>query len=146
LASRAAPGEWHMSAENPPLSHPGPAISTEASWAPKRAVVTLTDTRARVGGRTVWSQVNLTVHAGEFVAVLGPNGVRKSRLLKGTRGLLPPAEGTVTVLGAPAGRGNKRIGYLPQRRAFDPQTRVRGVDIVRLGLDGDRWGTPIPLL
>src|SRR5207302_9942188 len=36
------------------------------------------------------------------------------------------------------------IGYLPQRRSFDPAMRVRGVDVVRLGLDGDRWGVPLP--
>src|SRR5207244_11714973 len=33
----------------------------------------------------------------------------------------------------------------PQRRSFDSSTRVRGTDIVRLGLDGDRWGLPLPL-
>ena len=36
------------------------------------------------------------------------------------------------------------IGYLPQRRSFDADLRVRGVDVVRLGLDGDRWGLPLP--
>jgi zinc/manganese transport system ATP-binding protein len=50
----------------------------------------------------------------------------------------------VSVLGARPGQRNGRIGYLPQRRAFDPATRVRGVDVVRLGLDGDRWGVPLP--
>ena len=50
----------------------------------------------------------------------------------------------VEVLGGSPGHGNRRIGYLPQRRAFDAGTRVRGVDVVRLGWDGDRWGTPLP--
>ena len=54
------------------------------------------------------------------------------------------AEGDVVVLGARPGQRSRQIGYLPQRRAFDPATRVRGVDIVRLGLDGDRWGVPVP--
>ncbi|HET9256372.1 MAG TPA: ATP-binding cassette domain-containing protein, partial [Pseudonocardiaceae bacterium] len=135
-----------MNAETPPLIHPGSPASAGTSRAGEPAAVALTGAQARVGGRTVWSQVDLTVHAGEFVAVLGPNGAGKSTLLKMILGLLAPAQGEVRVLGAPAGRGNKRIGYLPQRRAFDAQTRVRGVDIVRLGLDGDRWGIPIPLL
>ena len=47
-------------------------------------------------------------------------------------------------MGGPAGRSNERIGYLPQRRVFDAATRVRGVDLVRLGLDGRRWGVPLP--
>ncbi|WP_375479699.1 metal ABC transporter ATP-binding protein [uncultured Jatrophihabitans sp.] len=104
----------------------------------------LSHAAAAVGGRRIWSDVNLTVAAGEFVAVLGPNGVGKSTLLKMVLGLIPVAAGTVSVLGARPGQRNKRIGYLPQRRAFDPATRVRGVDIVRLGLDGDRWGVPVP--
>ena len=108
------------------------------------AVVELADAAARAGGRTIWSDVSLTVRAGEFVAVLGPNGVGKSTLLKMVLGLHPVAGGTVRVLGAVPGRHNARVGYLPQRRAFDPSTRIRGVDVVRLGWDGDRWGTPRP--
>jgi zinc/manganese transport system ATP-binding protein len=48
------------------------------------------------------------------------------------------------VLGAPPGQANAQIGYLPQRRGFDEATRIRGVDIVQLGLEGDRWGVPLP--
>jgi zinc/manganese transport system ATP-binding protein len=47
------------------------------------------------------------------------------------------------VLGAQPGHHNQLVGYLPQRRSFDPSLRIRGVDVVRLGLDGDRWGLPI---
>lgn len=107
-------------------------------------MVELVGAAATVGGRQVWADVTVTVRAGEFVAVLGPNGAGKSTLLKVVLGLLPVAAGTVRVLGEDPGEANRRIGYLPQRRAFDPATRVRGVDVVRLGLDGDRWGTPLP--
>jgi zinc/manganese transport system ATP-binding protein len=108
------------------------------------AVVRLQEASARAGGRAVWSNVTLSVRAGEFVAVLGPNGVGKSTLLKVILGLHPVAAGRVEVLGAEPGAGNARVGYLPQRRAFGPSTRIRGVDLVRLGWDGDRWGTPLP--
>ena len=97
-----------------------------------------------LGGRTVWSDVDVTVGTGEFVAVLGPNGVGKSTLIKAILGLLPLTAGTLTVLGETAGRANQHIGYLPQRRSFDPGLRIRGVDVVRLGLDGHRWGLPLP--
>jgi zinc/manganese transport system ATP-binding protein len=107
-------------------------------------VVRLRDAAARVGGRTIWSAVDLTVRAAEFVAVLGPNGAGKSTLLKTILGLQPAAGGLVEVLGEPAGRRNAAIGYLPQRRAFDASARIRGVDVVRLGWDGDRWGLPLP--
>lgn len=99
---------------------------------------------AVVGDRTVWSGVNLSVGPGEFAAILGPNGVGKSTLLKVVLGLQPVAAGRVSVLGRPAGEANHRIGYLPQRRSFDSGLRIRGIDIVRMGLDGHRWGVPSP--
>jgi zinc/manganese transport system ATP-binding protein len=107
-------------------------------------VVRLDRAEIRIGGRTIWSDVDLQVQAGEFVAVLGPNGAGKSTLLAAILGLRPLAAGSVQVLGAEPGRHSARIGYLPQRRAFDPATRIRGVDLVRLGWDGDRWGLPLP--
>jgi zinc/manganese transport system ATP-binding protein len=48
------------------------------------------------------------------------------------------------VLGGLPGRARADIGYLPQRRSFEPSLRIRGTDIVRLGLDGHRWGIPMP--
>jgi zinc/manganese transport system ATP-binding protein len=108
-------------------------------------VITLHDVAVQVGGRTLWSGVDLSVAPGEFVSVLGPNGVGKSTLVKAILGLLP-VTGEIRVLGVGPGQANHRIGYLPQRRSFDASLRVRGVDVVRLGLDGDRWGVPLPLL
>jgi zinc/manganese transport system ATP-binding protein len=104
----------------------------------------LSGAEARRGGRIVWSDVDLRVGEGEFVAVLGPNGAGKSTLLHAILGLLRLSAGSAGVLGAPPGRANSTIGYLPQRRTFNSETRIRGRDIVRLGLDGARWGVPLP--
>ncbi len=98
----------------------------------------------RLGGRTVWSDVSLEVAGGDFVAVLGPNGVGKSTLVKAALGVIPLSAGTATVLGRRPGESGRAIGYLPQRRSFDPALRVRGIDVVRLGGDGHRWGSPVP--
>ncbi len=105
--------------------------------------VELTDAAVRRGGRTIWSAVDLLVPEGEFVAILGPNGAGKSTLLSVLLGLLALDRGRARVLGERPGAHNERIGYLPQRRVFDAGTRVRGVDMVRLGLDGHRWGLPL---
>ena len=98
----------------------------------------------QMAGRTIWSDVNLQVTQGEFLAVLGPNGVGKSTLVKAVLGLVGLSAGSVTVLGQPAGQAGRQIGYLPQRRSFDAGLRVRGIDIVGLGSDGERWGVPVP--
>src|SRR6516165_6054017 len=111
--------------------------------AERPALLSVRDAAVRLGGRTVWSGVDVEVGPGEFVAVLGPNGVGKSTLLKAVLGLVPLAAGDLRVAGRPPGRGNPDVGYLPQRRSFDVSTRVRGADVVRLGLDGDRWGVPL---
>jgi zinc/manganese transport system ATP-binding protein len=109
------------------------------------AAIDLDGASVRVGGRAIWSDVSMSMARGEFVALLGANGSGKSTLLKVLLGALPLAGGRVSVLGRAAGEANKAIGYLPQRRSFDPGTRLRGSDIVRFGLDGDRWGLPLPL-
>ena len=106
-------------------------------------VVRLNRAAASVAGRRVWSEVSVSVAAGEFVAVLGPNGVGKSTLIKALLGLIPVTEGRVEVLGVGPGERSGKIGYLPQRRAFDPSVRVRGFDVVRMGWDGHRWGVPL---
>jgi zinc/manganese transport system ATP-binding protein len=105
--------------------------------------VRLDGAQARIGGHVVWSEVSIAIAPGEFAAILGPNGSGKTTLLRVLLGELALAEGTVSVLGKPPGAHKGRIGYLPQRRHFDAATRVRGVDLVRLGLDGARWGLPL---
>jgi zinc/manganese transport system ATP-binding protein len=107
------------------------------------SVIDLRGAAAEVGGRSIWSEVDLSIEPGELVAVLGPNGAGKSTLLRALLGLQPLAAGTATVLGEAPGRANARIGYLPQRHGFDSSTRIRGIDLVRLGLDGDRFGLPL---
>lgn len=113
---------------------------------PERAAVAFTDAAVALAGQTVWSDVSVTVQEGEFVAVLGSNGAGKSTLVKAILGLVPLAAGHASVLGRAPGEARARIGYLPQRHGFDAGTRVRGADLVRLGLDGARFGVPLPWL
>ncbi len=108
------------------------------------AAVELRDVTAARGSGPIWSGANVRIEQGEFVALLGPNGAGKSTLLDLLLGLLAPRAGTVSVLGESPGVHGSQVGYLPQRHAFDATTRIRGVDIVRLGLDGTRLGLPLP--
>ena len=106
-------------------------------------VVRLEGAQARIGGRPVWSDVSLDVAGGEFTAILGPNGSGKTTLLRVLLGELALTSGSVSVLGRAPGAAKRQIGYLPQRRHFDASIRIRGVDLVKLGLDGARWGLPL---
>jgi zinc/manganese transport system ATP-binding protein len=120
-------------------------ITAPPSSAQATAAVELKDASVRLGGKRIFGDVELTVGLGQFVAVLGPNGAGKSTLMRAILGLLPLASGSVTVLGRPPSYARSAVGYLPQRHAFDSSTRIRGIDLVRLGVDGARWGLPIAI-
>jgi zinc/manganese transport system ATP-binding protein len=108
------------------------------------STVELVDTKLAFGRRTLWSGLDLRVEPGQFVAILGPNGTGKSSLLKVILGLQPLTGGEARVVGRPVRRGNRHVGYIPQHRGFTADVPLRGRDLVQLGLDGNRWGTPAP--
>ncbi len=115
-----------------------------ATYGPAPAVE-LRGITVRRDGRDVLRDVELTVAPGEFLAVLGPNGAGKSTLMSAILGLVPLAGGSARVLGTTPVAARTRIGYLPQRHGLPESVRIRGRDLVRLGLEGDRWGLAVPL-
>ncbi|SOD74219.1 zinc/manganese transport system ATP-binding protein [Jatrophihabitans sp. GAS493] len=112
---------------------PGPRIPTAPS-------VRLEAATLQLGGRTLWEGLDLSVAAGEFIAVLGPNGAGKTSLLKVLLGLNRLTAGRVEVCGRTPRRGSNLVGYVPQQKSFDRDVPLRGRDLVRMGLDGHRWG------
>jgi len=86
--------------------------------------------RAGYGGKPVLQGLNLDVHAGEVVAVIGRNGVGKSTLMKSLIGLIPSMEGSILYRGQgidalPAHkRARLGIGYVPQGRDVFPRLSV----------------------
>lgn len=117
-------------------------VSAETNTA--APVVELRAAGLAYGSRPLWQNVDLEVAPGEFVAVLGPNGSGKTSLVKVLLGLNGLSSGSARVCGAPPRRGNPTIGYVPQQRGFDRDLPIRGSDLVRLGVDGHRWGIGLP--
>ena len=74
----------------------------------------------------LWSSLNLAVDRGEFIAVLGPNGVGKSTLLGTILGTRKLTAGSVDV--------NCRVGFIPQQRMFPADLPLRARDLVSLSL------------
>lgn len=110
---------------------------------PTTPAIRLRGAALRFGDRTLWGDLTLDVAPGEFLAVLGPNGSGKTSLLKVLLGLQALSEGTVEVDGRTPRRGSSTVGYIPQQRSFDRDLPLRGRDLVRLGLDGHRWGVGV---
>jgi zinc/manganese transport system ATP-binding protein len=107
-------------------------------------LVRLRSAALTLGGRSLWSGLDLDVAPGEFVAVLGANGSGKTSLLKAILGEHRLTGGSADFLGDPVRRGDRRIGYIPQQRRPDDGVALRGRDLVGLGVDGHRWGVPLP--
>lgn len=96
-----------------------------------------------LGDRVVLDDVSLQIMTNEFVGVLGPNGSGKTTLMRAVLGLVPPASGSVYVLGRAATRGNAEIGYMPQVRGAVSSMWLSGWDFVAGVLNGHRLGLPI---
>jgi zinc transport system ATP-binding protein len=98
------------------------------------------------GDEPAVDRVDLTVAAGEFVALVGPNGSGKSTLLRLLLGLLRPDAGSVEVLGAAPGdlRDRWRVGYVPQRRILDLDVPATVAEVVTSGRTARRgwWRFP----
>lgn len=107
--------------------------------------------------------LELTLGAGEAVALIGPNGAGKSTLLSLAAGLLEPSKGELRVLGATAGsiEARRAVSYLPDQPVFYDDlslgehleyiAALHGVDdgaergaglLERLGLEA--WGGHLP--
>jgi iron complex transport system ATP-binding protein len=99
-------------------------------------VIELSKLSVERGGVEVLSDVSLTVESGESLALVGPNGVGKSTLLKTVGGLLRPTAGRVLVDGhdvtsLSARRTARLVASVPQETAFDFDFSVR--EIVEMG-------------
>lgn len=94
----------------------------------------------RSHARVLWKGLDFELAAGELMAVLGPNGAGKTTLLRVLLGLIKPSAGKVRIEGREPAQMRSQIGYVPQQRAFERHLALRGRDLVRLGVDGHRWG------
>jgi zinc/manganese transport system ATP-binding protein len=94
----------------------------------------------RFGERELFGGLSFQLEPGEFLAVLGPNGSGKTSLVRLLLGLTQPSAGRVTIEGREPSTNRACVGYVPQQRAFERDLPLRGRDLVRLGLDGHRYG------
>ncbi|WMT71305.1 ABC transporter ATP-binding protein [Bradyrhizobium sp. Ash2021] len=93
--------------------------------------------RTGYGRIPILNGVSFTVNEGEFIGILGHNGMGKTTLLKALMGFLPATGGRVQFAGddmtalEPYRRARLGLGYVPQGREIFPALTVS--DNLRMG-------------
>lgn len=99
--------------------------------------IELVGVSARYGGDLAVAEIDLCLHAGDRLVLVGPNGGGKSTLVKLLLGLLPPSAGRIVR------DPTLRPGYVPQFPTFDRQFPMRVGEMVLEGRLSDAgWLRP----
>jgi ABC-2 type transport system ATP-binding protein len=109
-------------------------------------VVEAQELTRRFGEFTAVDRVSFTIHAGEVVGYLGPNGSGKTTTIRMLLGLLRPSGGTARVLGfdivREAEQIKQRVGYMSQKFALYNDLTVNENLAFYAGIYGVRAGQP----
>jgi len=97
-----------------PQAQPSPGPRAAAAPASPGASVAINGLEKRFGDKTVLDRLDLTIPAGQFVAVVGRSGCGKSTLLRLLVGLDQPTGGSIEVAG-PTGEAQVRIVFQEPR-------------------------------
>jgi ABC-2 type transport system ATP-binding protein len=91
------------------------------------AAIEIRGLRVVRGGAVVLPRIDLDVAPGSVTGLLGPSGSGKSTLIRAVVGVQIVADGTVTVLGLPAGSADLRrsVGYMTQAPSVYGDLTVR---------------------
>lgn len=84
-------------------------------------LVKLTDITFSYNGSAAIQNINLDIHEGDFLGIIGPNGSGKTTLLHVILGLLAPSSGEVELFGRPIKtfKDWQKIGFVPQKPGKD---------------------------
>ena len=92
-----------------------------------KPLVTFDHATLGYGRRVVLKDLTFTIHEGDFLGLVGPNGSGKTTVLRALLGTHPPLSGTVTRA------DGLRFGYVPQRDQVDYDYPLTALDVVLMG-------------
>ncbi len=101
-----------------------------------RNIIEIDNVSFSYGNTIVLEDINLNIHLGDFLAIVGPNGGGKTTLLKIVLGLLKPTKGTVRLFGTDIKQFKDwtKVGYVPQKVTnFDLNFPATVREVVAMG-------------
>lgn len=107
----------------------------------KENIIECTDICFSYGSTSILHNVDLSVHRGDYLGIMGPNGGGKTTLLKIMLGLLKPQCGSIKLFGKDITdfKDWSKIGYVPQKAtSFDTNFPATVFEVVLMGTFGKR--------
>jgi branched-chain amino acid transport system permease protein len=99
LSASGADGDGPVPDGSAPPPDEGPILARDGRPAPGTPLLEVQGLTKRFGGVTAVDGLELTVHAGEIVALIGPNGAGKTTAFNMISGAVVPTSGSVTMAG-----------------------------------------------
>ena len=119
LLLRLTPARWRQGNGAPRADEQPPALPRRQLPASGELILEAREVTKRFGGLVANDRMNLSIHAGEILALIGPNGAGKSTLFNQISGVDLPTEGDVLFLGQRInGIASRRIARLGMSRTF----------------------------
>lgn len=109
----------------------GGTIAEGRSATKETVVLALTAASLGYATRAVLNDVNLQIHAGDFVGLAGANGAGKTTLLRSMLGLLPLRSGVIE-----RNLPLANVGYVPQTSALDSYFPLSVTEVIAMGVYG----------
>lgn len=99
-------------------------------------LIEVKDVSFSYGNHQILENINLNIHLGDYLGLIGPNGGGKTTLVKLMLGLLKPDKGEINMLGVSLSKFKdwNKIGYVAQKVTnFDPNFPITASEVVALG-------------
>ena len=102
----------------------------------KIPVLEVSDLHVARSNSVVIEDANFTIHRGDYVGIVGPNGGGKTTLLLAILNILPKTRGTIRLFGQDIESFSRweKVAYVPQHAVnFDPHFPLAVRELVSLG-------------
>ena len=102
----------------------------------KTPILEVSNLHVNRSNSVVIEDANFTIHKGDYIGMVGPNGGGKTSLILALLNILPRTEGTIRLFGQDISSFSnwEKVAYVPQHAInFDPQFPLSVRELVALG-------------